>query len=90
MSNKGTGDRFEVVIKVLDDLMSRGELRCIGCGKELHGRIEFYRHSGGVEDENGQRWWIYITCNSCGYQNSWWKLLRQFVNRKRREAGLGE
>ncbi len=35
--------------------------------------MESYPHSGGVE-VNGVKYWIYVICPACGYQNSFKKL----------------
>ena len=33
-----------------------------------------YPHANGLEDDNGERWWIFIECTKCNYQWSWHKL----------------
>ncbi|MEM0461245.1 MAG: hypothetical protein QW318_03485 [Candidatus Caldarchaeum sp.] len=49
-------------------------LRCVSCGDGLEGgSVESYPHSGGVE-VNGVKYWIYVICPACGYQNSFKKL----------------
>jgi len=81
MSEKPT---FNIVKEVLEQLMERNLVKCVGCGKTLKGDVLYYEHDGGVLAEDGKRYWIYVECRECGYQNAWWKLFRN-LGRERRE-----
>ena len=42
-----------------------------------------YPHDGGIKDENGHKWWLYVHCpaQNCGYDTAIWK-----VNNLRKQA----
>lgn len=52
---------------------------CLGtCGKsKVIASLLAYPHDGGLEDKDGEKWWLYYECPTCGYQSSWWKILNQ-------------
>jgi hypothetical protein len=39
-----------------------------------------YPHQGGIPDGRGRMWWLYLRCE-CGYDYSWWKILRRMESR---------
>ena len=43
-------------------------------------QFEGYPHDGGLADETGEKWWLYVTCPHCGYQWSFWKLQNRLAN----------
>lgn len=58
-------------------LMSRRRLRCVACSFILRGDgLRMYPHINGYFDgRTGERWWVYVKCPNCGYENAAWKLL---------------
>jgi hypothetical protein len=36
--------------------------------------IRGYPHEGGIPDLHGKKWWVYVRCNKCRYDWSWWKV----------------
>jgi len=72
---------LEKTIEIIEEW--KGKLTCRWCGTSLeHGKLSKYAHPSGLESENGQRYWLYLTCPGCGYQWAWWKLLRQIEFKK--------
>jgi hypothetical protein len=61
-----------LVVKAID-----GTLKCVGCSSLLDiGDLRMYPHRWGYYDpKTGERYWVYIICRKCGYQNAAWKLL---------------
>ena len=45
--------------------------------KNIHTAERFYgyEHPAGLKDKNNKTWWIYVMCNSTGYQTSFMHLL---------------
>lgn len=43
-------------------------------------------HSGGVEDAEGQGWWVVVICPSCQYQTAWHKILKKYPMKKEVKA----
>jgi hypothetical protein len=40
--------------------------------------IEEYPHDGGIEVPGKEgKWWVYVHCQRCGYDASWWKVIRR-------------
>ena len=78
--------RGEIVLEypLFRDIASRS--RCITCNKPLsRARILGYPHEGGIylvdKDRNiDGRYWIYIRCRRCGYDNALWKLEQRLRN----------
>jgi hypothetical protein len=65
------------VISTLMERVAIGSLKCIGCSSPLDiGGLRMYPHRWGYYDpKTGERYWVYIICRKCGYQNAAWKLL---------------
>jgi len=54
------------------------KLKCVCCGKTLTKfNPAWYEHPDGLVGSDGKKYWLYLTCTHCGYQNAWWKLLKQ-------------
>ena len=52
----------------------RGTIVCT-CGEVVPlAPVHGYPHTGGIPDKNGERFWLYVHCNKCGYDWSWWKI----------------
>lgn len=51
-------------------------IRCFGFCKKERVMDEFmsYEHSGGMEDKDGKKWWIYFECPECQYGHSGHKM----------------
>jgi len=52
-------------------------LFCINCYTRLPKEVKTYPHSSGLVNKNGKKYWAYIECSKCHYQNAFWKLLPQ-------------
>jgi C4-type Zn-finger protein len=68
------------VSQVISALIARAlneMLRCVGCSSPLDiGGLRMYPHRWGYYDpKTGERYWVYMICQKCGYQNAAWKLL---------------
>ena len=65
------------VISTLVVKAINGTLKCVGCSSLLDiGDLRMYPHRWGYYDpKTGERYWVYIICRKCGYQNAAWKLL---------------
>jgi hypothetical protein len=65
------------VISALVVKAINGTLKCVGCSSLLDiGDLRMYPHRWGHYDpRTGERYWVYIICRKCGYQNAAWKLL---------------
>jgi C4-type Zn-finger protein len=65
------------VISTLMERATRGSLKCVGCSSPLDiSGLRMYLHRWGYHDpKTGERYWVYIICRKCGYQNAAWKLL---------------
>jgi C4-type Zn-finger protein len=65
------------VIYALVERAVNGTLRCVGCSSPLDvGGLRMRPHRWGYYDpKTGERYWVYIVCRKCGYQNAAWKLL---------------
>lgn len=53
------------------------KFQCTCTEKHKLDSFEGYPHDGGLEDKEGDKWWMYYTCNKCNYQWSHWKLVRR-------------
>lgn len=54
------------------------KLRCVACHRVLDEfKAEWYPHPDGLPGPDGKRYWLYLVCPHCQYQNAWWKLLKQ-------------
>jgi hypothetical protein len=74
--SKRNGGKIAEVISSLEGK----KLECT-CGKRVVlNDWEGYSHDGGVEDENGEKYWLFHVCPKCKYQWSWWKVVNR-VNR---------
>lgn len=53
-------------------------LKC-WCGQELDcvGFEGYPDHDGGLMDASGKKWWVYLHCDKCGYDWSFWKVERR-------------
>lgn len=71
--NEDMGGKLREIIQDTKDKW----FTCDGCGKS-HQCINWhgYPHSNGVEDETGEKWWIYIVCDESHYQWAFGKLKR--------------
>lgn len=59
------------------------------CGKhQILGGFFGYPHTGGLDDKDGNRWWLYYECENrkCRYEWSWWKLCNRLTSQKRLKA----
>jgi len=65
------------VISTLAEKAANGSLRCVGCSSPLDtSGLRMYPHRWGhCDPKTGERYWVYIICRNCGYQNAAWKLL---------------
>jgi C4-type Zn-finger protein len=65
------------VISTLVKKVTDRSLRCVSCSSPLDiGGLRMYPHRWGYYDpKTGERYWVYIICRKCGYQNAAWKLL---------------
>ena len=62
--------------EVIEELTGK-EFPC-DCGKtHTLKRWKWYDHDGGLKDDNGNIWWLYWTCPSCGYQWAWHKIVHR-------------
>lgn len=62
-------------IKKMIDILSGQGVAFHHCGRRLENPNEDYptagyRHENGVEDKDGETYWIVTTCPDCGYQYS--------------------
>lgn len=73
-------------------LFDEGKARCRSCeGQLVASMIECYDHDNGIyvpadypaRNFEGQpcnkneRQWVSVHCDACGYDSSWWKIMRQ-------------
>lgn len=57
-----------------------GNLYCLGGIREhklVFAHEDRYPHPDGLLAEDGNRYWLIYRCSLCGYENAWWKILRQ-------------
>jgi len=57
-----------------------GKLYCLGGLTQhtlIHSHPDTYPHPSGLLADNGKRYWLVYRCGLCGYENAWWKILRQ-------------
>lgn len=45
----------------------------VSLNKGKGGYIMGYPHRGGVEDGDGESWWMFISCPECGFEITFWK-----------------
>ena len=70
------------------DSLERLPFEC-ACGEviEVPGTWKAYPHDKGLEDAQGRRWWLYITCPRCKYDWAFHKVQRR-VDRGMDRAAL--
>lgn len=65
------------VADFVDDVLLK-EWRCPSCGRTTtigsQSDIRGYEHDGGLDDENGQGWWVYVSCGECPHDESFGKV----------------
>jgi len=53
---------------------------CPHCYSELVvGGLDGRPHEHGVEDENGDKWWLYLECPDCGHEERYSRVQDQIV-----------
>lgn len=53
------------------------------CGKrQFLGGFLGYPHTNGLDDKDGNRWWIFYECEKCQYQWNWAKLSCRVLQQK--------
>ena len=82
-------DKESAPIKTLEDFFTWarkmagvGLLKCVCCGARIPSdpTISFEEHPYSGLEFAGVKVWAWIECPFCGYQNAYWKLIRD-VNR---------
>lgn len=49
-------------------------------GETAGAEIQIKKHPSGIEDQNRNKWWVFVECPGCGYQTSYKKLLKLVKN----------
>jgi len=68
-------DKFKALVYKHD-----GDVKCNSCRNILEPNFTMYLHSDGLADNENDKWWVYIVCPYCGYQNSFKKVIKQIQN----------
>lgn len=68
--------------------MTEGDKRMI-IGQTAGASVQIEPHDGGIPDETGKKFWVFVSCPDCGYDSTWKKILHE-IDREARNPGSQE
>jgi len=75
-----------ISIKELESFLREygNKVICVGCGEPLYHdfHVDRYPHDGGirVKEYGGEKQWVYIHHEKCGYDMALWKMEQRLYN----------
>ena len=71
--NENLGGDIGKIIKTLTGLPFKCSCRKI----QTLGNFFAYPHDSGLEDADGEKWWLFYRCTKCHYEWSWHKIMNR-------------
>lgn len=72
--------------------LSRKDFQCLGICRKSIKAIGWLgeEHEGGLADKDGKKWWLWISCDNCGYETAWWKIPNRIkaLEIEKRQSGV--